>query len=115
MTVTEIINLLHKSINDKTYDLVPTMKNRRSRQKYGLTIYEIEDFLKSITEYDLESGPIIDRDKPNEELFVFMKEIDKNVLFYVKVKKDSTANYDRIKIISCHEAEYGRKNYEKNK
>lgn len=110
MTATEIINLLHKSVNEKTYDLVPTVKNRRSRQKYGLTIYEIEDFLKSITVHDLESGPLVDKDIPNEELFVFMKEIVKNVIFYVKIKKDNTVNYDRIKIISCHEAEYGRKN-----
>lgn len=55
LTVTQIINLLHKSVSDKSYDLVPTDKNRNSRRKYGLTIYDIEDFLKSITETDLYS------------------------------------------------------------
>ena len=104
MTVTQIINLLHKSVADKSYDLVPTEKNRNSRRKYGLTIYEIEDFLKSISETDLYSGPEVDRDKPNEEVFIFTKKILDGVNFYVKIKKDST--YDRIKIISCHEAEY---------
>ena len=69
MTVTQIINLLHKSVADKSYDLVPTEKNRNSRRKYGLTVYDIEDFLKSISETDLHSGPEIDRDKPNEEVF----------------------------------------------
>jgi len=56
MTVTQIINLLHKSVADKSYDLVPTEKNRNSRRKHGLTIYDIEDFLKSISETDLYSG-----------------------------------------------------------
>ena len=62
--------------------------------------------------HDLESGPIIDKDIPNEELFVFMKEIVKNVIFYVKIKKDNTVNYDRIKIISQN---MGGKMYEKNR
>lgn len=106
MTVTQIINLLHRSVTDKSYDLVPTEKNRNSRRKYGLTIYDIEDFLKSITELDLYSGPEVDRDKPNEEVFIFIKEIINGVNFYVKIKKDSNVTYDRIKILSCHEAKY---------
>ena len=72
MTVTQIINLLHKSVDNKTHDLIPTEKNRNSRRKFGLTIYEIEDFLKSINELDLDSGPEIDRDRPNEEVFIFI-------------------------------------------
>lgn len=106
MTVTQIINLLHKSVADKSYDLVPTEKNRNSRRKYGLTIYDIEDFLKSISETDLYSGPEVDRNMPNEEVFIFTKEILNGVNFYVKIKKDSRVTYDRIKILSCHEAEY---------
>lgn len=106
MTVTQIINLLHKSVTDKSYDLVPTEKNRNSRRKYGLTIYDIEDFLKSIVEADLYSGPEVDRDMPNEEVFIFIKEILNDVKFYVKIKKDSKATYDRIKILSFHEAEH---------
>ena len=106
MTVTQIINLLHKSVVDKSYDLVPTEKNRNSRRKYGLTIYDIEDFLKSISETDLYSGPEVDRNMPNEEVFIFTKEILNGVNFYVKIKKDGRVIYDRIKILSCHEAEY---------
>lgn len=87
MTVTQIINLLHKSVVDKSYDLVPTEKNRNSRRKYGLTIYDIEDFLKSISETDLYSGPEVDRNMPNEEVFIFTKEILNGVNFYVKIKK----------------------------
>ena len=106
MTVTQIINLLHKSVVDKSYDLVPTEKNRNSRRKYGLTIYDIEDFLKSISETDLYSGPEVDRNMPNEEVFIFTKEILNGVNFYAKIKKDGRVTYDRIKILSCHEAEY---------
>lgn len=71
MTVTQIVNLLHKSVTEKTYDLVPTEKNRNSRRKYGLTIYDIEDFLKLISEVDLYSGPEIDRDR--QYLFLYEK------------------------------------------
>lgn len=106
MTVTQMINLLHKSVADKSYDLVPTAKNRNSRRNYGLTIYDIEDFLLSISETDLDRGPEIDRDKPDEEVFIFIKEIVREVNFYVKIKKDSSVCYDRIKILSCHRAEY---------
>ena len=106
MTVTQIVNLLHKSVTEKTYDLVPTEKNRNSRRKYGLTIYDIEDFLKLISEVDLYSGPEIDRDMPKEEVFIFIREMFDDVNFYVKIKKDSSVIYDRIKILSCHEAEY---------
>ena len=71
MTVTQIVNLLHKSVTEKTYDLVLTEKNRNSRRKYGLTIYDIEDFLKLISEVDLYSGPEIDRDR--QYLFLYEK------------------------------------------
>ena len=73
MTVTQIINLLHKSVTNKSYDLVPTVKNRNSRRKYGLTIFELEDFLMKINEIDLYSDPEKDRDIPNEEVFIFKK------------------------------------------
>ena len=43
---------------------------------------------------------------PNEEVFIFTKEILNGVNFYVKIKKDGRVTYDRIKILSCHEAEY---------
>lgn len=106
MTTVEIINLLHKSINNKDYDMVPTTKNRNSRRKHGLTLYELEDFLLSINEEDLVRGPIKDRDIPSEELFIFNKEIKPGVTFYLKIKKDSKVTRDRIKILSCHDINY---------
>lgn len=106
MTVTQIVNLLHKSITDKSYDLIPTEKNRNSRRKYGLTLFEIEDFLNSITEEDIHSGPECDRDIIGDEVFIFKKDILDNVTFYVKIKKDNKVKYNRIKILSCHEDEF---------
>lgn len=45
-------------------------------------------------------------DRPDEEVFIFLKEILPGIQFYVKIKKDSRVTYDRIKILSCHEALY---------
>ena len=45
-------------------------------------------------------------DRPDEEAFIFLKEILPGIQFYVKIKKDGRVTYDRIKILSCHEALY---------
>ena len=58
--------MLHKSIKNKNYDIVPIVKNRNLRRKYGLNILEIEDFLFSITKEDLINGPVRDMDMPDE-------------------------------------------------
>lgn len=105
MDVEEILDLLHKSAKKKNYDMVPTVKNRNSRRKYGLTLFEIEDFLKGITKQDLYKGPVEDRDIPGEKVYIFKKDIKEDVVFYVKIKKDSSVDYDRIKILSIHEDE----------
>lgn len=83
--------------------MVPTVKNKNSRRKLGLTILDIEEFLKSIGIEDFLKGPEVDRDVPGDEVFMFKKEIMEGVVFYIKVKKDNTVTYDRIKILSCHE------------
>ncbi len=88
-------------MQDASYDMVPTVKNRNSRRKYGLSLYDIEDFLSKLEIADLIQGPIVDRDYPNEELFIFKKEIIPNVIFYVKIKEKD----NQIKILSCHEDE----------
>ncbi len=101
MTTTEILKKLRKDIKQKTYDMVPTAKNRTSRWKYGLSILDIEDFLISITEEDIYKGPVDDYDYPGEKVFIFKKEIIHNTVFYVKIKEKD----GKIKILSCHEDE----------
>ena len=101
LEVSEILQLVQKSMKDGNYDMVPTPKNRNSRRKYGLTLNDIEDLIFSLNEGNLVKGPEIDRDFPGEELFIFKKEIYCNVVFYIKLKfKDN-----QIKILSCHEDE----------
>ena len=101
LEVTELLNLVRKSIKTHKYDMVPTTKNRESKRKYGLTQLDIEYFILSLKADNLYKGPEVDRDYPNETLYVFKKEIIKNVVFYVKLKfKDGV-----IKILSCHEDE----------
>lgn len=97
----EVINKLKNVVRSGKYDMVPTDKNRKSRRKYGLSIFEIEDFLSSIEKEDLVKGPVKDYDFPNESVYIFKKEIIKNVEFYVKIKEKNNT----IKILSCHEDE----------
>lgn len=82
-----------------SYDMVPTPKNGNSRRKFGLSLYDIEDFLSSLEVCDLFQGPIMDRDYPGEELFIFKREIIPGINFYVKLKEKN----NQIKILSCHE------------
>lgn len=81
--------------------MVPTAKNRNSKRKYGLSQYDIEDYIVSLEEKDLYKGPEPDLDFPGEELFIFKKEIKPNVIFYTKLKYKN----NQIKILSCHEDE----------
>lgn len=83
------------------YDMVPTVKNRNSKRKYGLSQCDIEDYIASLEAENLYKGPEIDRDYPGEELFIFKKEIIDNVIFYTKLKYKN----NQIKILSCHEDE----------
>lgn len=62
--------------------MVLTAKNRESKRKYGLSQFDIEDYIYSLDEEDLFKGPELDRDYPGEELFIFKKEIIPNVIFY---------------------------------
>lgn len=101
MDVEEILKKTKNAIKNATYDFVPTEKNRKSRRKYGLSVFEIEDFLYSLEKVDLYKGPVSDYDFPMEEVFVFKKEIISGIVFYVKLKEKD----DIIKILSCHEDE----------
>ncbi len=88
-------------MNYGTYDMVPTVKNRVSKRKYGLSQFDIEDYIASLEEENLYKGPEPDRNCPGEELFIFKKEIVANVIFYTKLKYKN----NQIKILSCHEDE----------
>ena len=101
LNVNTIIKKTKSAMQNATYDMVPTPKNRNSRRKFGLSLYEIEDFISKLEAEDLFQGPIIDRDYPEEELFVFKKEIISGTVFYVKLKEKN----NQIKILSCHEDE----------
>ncbi|HCY44457.1 MAG TPA: hypothetical protein DHU33_03405 [Firmicutes bacterium] len=101
MTVAEILKKVKENISIGNYDIVTTAKNKASRRKYGLTQYDLEDYILSLAATDLYKGPEKDRDYPQEELFIFKKEIIPNVTFYTKLKYKN----NQIKILSCHEDE----------
>ncbi len=89
------------AMKSNNYDMVPTVKNRNSKRKYGLSQYDIEDYIASLEAEDLWKGPEPDRDCLGEELFIFKKEIKPKVIFYIKLKYKN----NQIKILSCHEDE----------
>ena len=89
------------AMKSNNYDMVPTVKNRNSKRKYGLSQYDIEDYIASLEAEDLWKGPEPDRDCLGEELFIFKKEIKPKFIFYIKLKYKN----NQIKILSCHEDE----------
>lgn len=101
MDVENILTKLKEDLKDKKYDYVPTEKNKNSRRKFGLTMYEIEDFLLGLEKEDLIKGPVEDYNCPGETVFIFKKEIREEIRFYVKIKEKK----NQIKILSCHEDE----------
>lgn len=101
MTVDEILEKFKKVVKEGTYKVVERPKNLNSRRKYGKTWQDLEDFFLTIDKNDLFDGPTKDYDYPDEELFIFKKELVPGVMFYVKIKDFE----DTIKIISCHEDE----------
>ncbi|MCQ2749897.1 MAG: type II toxin-antitoxin system MqsR family toxin [Clostridia bacterium] len=101
MRISELLNKLKCDIESKEYDFVPTQKNRDSRRKYGLSVYDIEDFLLEINESNLYKGPVSDYDFPDEDVYIFKREIKEGLVFYVKIKEKD----GKIKILSCHEDE----------
>ena len=101
MEVMEILKKVKMSMKLRNYDMVPTAKNRISKRKYGLTQYDIERYIASLDIKDLYKGPIQDYDYPEEEVFIFKKEIKPQVIFYTKLKYKNK----QIKILSCHEDE----------
>ena len=56
LEVTELLNLVRKSIKTHKYDMVPTAKNRESKRKYGLTQLDIEYFILSLKADNLYKG-----------------------------------------------------------
>jgi hypothetical protein len=96
-----IINKTKQAIKDRTYDIVPTSKNRETRRKYAITLEELEEFLESLEAINLIKGPEEDRDYPGEYIYVFKKEFLSGIIFYIKLKEKN----NQIKILSCHEDE----------
>lgn len=101
MNIHYMLKLMRKAVRNKTYDMIPTAKNRNSRRKYGLTMLDVEDIIMSLEEKDLVKGPVKDYDYPNEEVFISKKKLENGAIFYIKLKYKNGI----IKILSFHEDE----------
>jgi len=104
MTVEEFLEEAKKRIRNKKLDFVPTRKNRRSRQKYGLSMLDIEDTILQLTPSNLYKGPEIDRDYPDEILWIFKSKIKDHseIIFYIKLKLKDRIK-EEIVCISFHD------------
>lgn len=72
MIVEDILTKLKYDLINKSYDYIPTEKNRNSRRKFWLTTMNIEDFLLSLKRENLFKGPIQDYDYSDESVFIFI-------------------------------------------
>ena len=66
-------------------DWIPTKKNRRTRQELGLSLQDIEDSIITLEANDIFRGPEIDRDIPDEILYIFKKNLESQII-YIKLK-----------------------------
>lgn len=99
MSVEQFLKECKERVKNKKLDFVPAKKNKESRRKYGLTIYDIEDEILKLTTKDLHKGPEKDRDYPSEYLWIFKKVI-MGTIFYIKLKLRSNGI---VVCISFHE------------
>lgn len=104
MTIDEFLMEMKKRIKNKGLDFIPVEKNRKTRQKYALSIIDIEHYLLELEKSDLFKGPELDRDRTNEYLWIFKKYIIDNI-FYIKLKLREINN-KQVVCISFHEDEF---------
>lgn len=97
MNITDFLISVRGYTREGKLVIIPTQKNRETRRFLGLTILDLEDIICNIKESDLKKGPVLDRDRPGEYLFVFKPLYGENLL-YVKLKLEP----NQAKCISLH-------------
>ena len=90
-----------ESVKQGKLDLIPRDKNMESIIKMGLTIFDIEDIICSLTVKDYYRGPSEDYKYKDEYVWEFLKKYDE-FRIYIKLK----FNDDKTVCISFHKAEY---------
>ena len=97
--INHIIRHIHKCARNNNVVFVQTNKNRNTIRIYDLVDNERINILLKLKEEHLFKGPIVDKDYPNEYLYVFKyfyKKVD--ILIYIKIKV-----LDKyIRVISFH-------------
>lgn len=100
--IDEVIEKIHKCARNNNCNYIPTEKNRRTKDLYFKNGLERNKILLSLTKEHLFKGPVYDRDKPNEYLYIFKYYYNKKLItLYIKIKIMD----NHIKVLSFHEDE----------
>lgn len=80
-------------------------KNNQCLADLMLTPKLREEIVLTLTSQDYVAGPLPDEDKPNDEVWIFGKNIDEGSEIYIKLKIFTAQNKYFGKCISFHRAE----------
>lgn len=92
----ETVNDVIKDLKSKTFYIVDTAKNRKTRFRLGITVEDQKNLIKSLTAAHYISGPESDHNGTSGNIWKFKKS-EFGEVFYIKIKY-----IDPITVISCH-------------
>lgn len=87
-------------VSEEKWNIIERRKNYAATLE--LTTESIKTILMELTIDDYVSGPEEDRDRPDEYVWKFGKDIDEDKQFYIKLK---IVNQKEARVISFHSAE----------
>lgn len=97
MTIESFLLEVRRHTKDGNLVIVPTLKNRTTRRMLGLSVVDLEVIVCNLSNDDFHEGPVEDRDRPNEFLYIFKTEYLDEML-YIKIKLQT----DEARCISIH-------------
>ncbi|KAF0250293.1 MAG: hypothetical protein FD167_315 [bacterium] len=98
--VTKFLVEFKKSIDNTGLELIPRRVNLDTIARLGLTVKQVRDLIQGLKYSNYSSGPELDHDGSNGEIWVFGYNLTGEML-YIKLKLSG----NRAKCLSFHKAE----------
>lgn len=101
IAIQKVLSDVRTAIDEGKFKPIKRGKNRCTLSKLGLTWQDAKNEIYELTEKNYHSGPMIDRDDPQSDLFwVFKKSVDGHVI-YIKFKVMYLEDKS-VKVVSFH-------------